>query len=69
MDTISCNDGVRNKVAEQLVQKRRLPAVAVTTGCEKSALHHAHTTEPDIVFYYRNVSAGSRYYCNRGDDV
>jgi hypothetical protein len=48
MDAINCDGGVQNKVAEQLVQKRRLPAVAVTTGCEKSALHHAHTIEPDI---------------------
>jgi hypothetical protein len=69
MDAINCDGGVRNKVAEQLVQKRRLPAVAMTTGCEKSALHHAHTIEPDVVFYCRNVSAGSRYHCNRGDDV
>jgi hypothetical protein len=43
--------------------------MAVTTRCEKSALHHAHTIELDIVFYCRNVSAGSRYHCNRGDDV
>jgi hypothetical protein len=69
MDAISCNGGVRNKVAEQLVQRRRLHAVAVTYGCEKLALHHAHMIEPDIVFYCRNVSAGSRYHCNRGDDV
>jgi hypothetical protein len=60
MVAISCDGGVRNKVAEQLVQKRRLLAMAVTTGCKKSALHHAHTTEPDIVFYCRNVSAGSQ---------
>jgi hypothetical protein len=69
MDAINCDGGVRNKAAEQLVQKKRLPAVAVTTGCEKSALHHAHTTEPDIVFYCWNVSAGNRYHYNRGDDM
>jgi hypothetical protein len=55
MDAISCDGGIRNKVDEQLVQKRRLPTVAVTTGCEKSTLYHAHTTEPDIVLYYRRV--------------
>jgi hypothetical protein len=44
MDAISCDGGVWNQVAEQLVKKRRLPACPVTNGCENSALHHAHTT-------------------------
>jgi hypothetical protein len=69
MDAISCDGGFQNVVAEQHVQKRRLPVVAVTTGCEKSTLHHVHMIEPDIVFYCWCVSAGSRYHSNRGDDV
>jgi hypothetical protein len=68
MDAISCDAGVWNQLAEQLVKKRRLPACRATNGCENSALHHAHTMEPDMVFQCWNVSAASRYHSNPNED-